>query len=312
MGAQRHLPEEKRGASIEELAKRMVTIDNSDEDLAKMLANNWQNILWAVILLGVGIVVFREFQATKAKKAEEISQRFSEVQQDFQKLLSGKPEDKASPALAQNLHLLTTSYSDESYGRLAAVYEAALLRSEKKYDEARQSLAKFPVGGLFGTVAAKTLNEVEKNDLVLELAALLVVRLGLDDGKTGVAEIRKQLTGLAYGSRFATGEALLSLFRLSHTPEEKAEARQVAKNVFSARASLKGALLQQLSREDIQAEEGGESGAETITSSVSIPSQELTTVEEDATGDQAGAEAEDVPVSGTPGGKEAPSDHVSN
>src|SRR5262245_17536099 len=99
MGAERRFPEEKRGASIEELAKRMVSIDNSNEDLARLLANNWQNILWGVILVGIAVFVFREFHATREKKAGEISQRFSEVQQDYQKVLAAKPGEEAAPAL---------------------------------------------------------------------------------------------------------------------------------------------------------------------------------------------------------------------
>ena len=77
-----------------------------------------------------------------------------------------------------------------------AVKKAETAVGEKKYDEARQSLGKLPVASLFTTSAAKPLREVEKNDIVLELAALLNVRLGLDDGKTPVAEIRKQLDAL--------------------------------------------------------------------------------------------------------------------
>lgn len=244
-------PPIKRGATVEELARRMVSIDGSDDDIARILANNWQNVLWALVLGAVVIVVFREFQATRQKKAGEIALRFSEVQGDYQKASEAKVNFEPPPALVENLKLLSTSYSDDIYGKFAKLYQAKLSTKMKKFDEAYEALRIFPVASLLSTQKAKSIKEVEINDLVVELAALETLRIALAEGKQQLPEIRRQLTGLAYGSRFVTVEALVALNRLADTQAEKDAVGKAANDVIQAREPMRGFYLKELSAENV-------------------------------------------------------------
>lgn len=267
MNAEKEISTERRGASIDELARRMVSIENTDDDVAKMIAANWQNIFWGMVIIAIGLFVFENFRQTRIKKSGEVAGIFADAQSSFKKSAeSGAAENGAG--VNESLKLLTTTYSDDIYGKFAHLYQSTLLQQQKKFDEAKQSIPSsfnLPIQALFNTPRAKPSREVAANDIVIELAALQTLRLAIDEGKEPIGDIRRKLKGLAFGSRFVTVEAVLALYRISETETEKSEARDVGSEIANARTSLKGEIERQLSSEDIVLPLGDSLKVQTVT-----------------------------------------------
>lgn len=177
-----------------------------DHDMALVLADNWQRVLGSFLAVLLAVWVYGEYKSAKENKVSEASKRFQQVHETLVKLQAGgeKPEQLAK-LLTDNVTALKTTYDGTSYSELAELYEASSLRAQGKFEEAEKSFTK-----LYQLPSSK---ELDRNDLIKELAGLGLARTLIDGQKEKEAET--VLSQLIKTSKVINVEALVAFARVS-------------------------------------------------------------------------------------------------
>lgn len=193
----------------ETFEEKLARAEGVDHDLASALAQNWQRVLGGFLSVLLAVWVYGEYKSAKENRLAEASKRFAQVQETLEKLQEGEDKDKLVKLLADNVTALKTTFDGTSYSELADLYQAASLRSQDKYEEAEKSFRQ-----LFQLPSSK---ELDRNDLIRELAGLGLARTLIDQQKTDDAQII--LSQLIKSSKVVNVEALIALARISEQPE---------------------------------------------------------------------------------------------
>lgn len=246
----------KQGASVDELAQRIMESGVVKEDTANFIALNWQKFAGLIVLAILFVFLFNQYNTTQTQRSYDASQRLDSVAENFNKYLvddadTKKTEDnKDLNLMLENVKAIETTHSDLSYAKFALLYKVAADIKSKNFDSANSDLIKFDTTGLLSVSLPKKSSEVEKNDILQELAALMKIRLLIAEGKQEPLLINQNLRSLIYGSRFVNIEAILLLNRIaSANPEAIAFTKETTDQILSVRPEMKEILNTSLTQE---------------------------------------------------------------
>jgi hypothetical protein len=240
---------EGRTSRVDELAERLKAA-NADPTVAALILDNWQRTVGTIAIVVLGFWLYNEYQARQTEQVGELSHRFDEarrslvtltIEKEVTKPDPAKPEveEKAKADLASALKgdddafdLLKTTGSGTAYSTFAETYRALSSAYQGNTEEALEKLKSFKPEQYFSAAEPTPSQQVHGINVTQEAAALLAARI---QAAKDVELARKQLSGLALSAQFVNSEALLSLFRLAQTAEQRAAAEAVAHRVIQAR-----------------------------------------------------------------------------
>jgi len=255
-----------QGTPISDLSTRLNALEGVNEDMAAFLAHNWQRFFGALCVVLLGVVLYHQYQGTQAARHSEAAQRFEEAQRQFRRVVmpesppegtdAAKDAEAQSATLFEQLKLLESSQGENFYGKVAGLYRAQTLIDQGRPDEAESALQDYKWRSFEGIRAAKTTADVKNNPLEDELAALLEARALISKADdTERLKGRALLSGLVLGGRFLNLEALLALYRISESAEQRKEADDRATELLAVRPELREIIQTQLSASGIALKE---------------------------------------------------------
>jgi hypothetical protein len=266
-----------KASSYDELAGRLRDTKGVDQDIAVLLALNWQRVLWglAIVLLVVWLVGF--WKESREKAASQASKRFEDVQAAYSAIVGKQAKDVESETKGdgeksgeQNSEALKEDQSREEqiartfvdnisllkkqegvYGELVPLYQAAEEIQHGKWDNAKQQLSQYGSEKYLEQLNPAVSRPLTEQVFVSELAALIYLRLLIAEGNTDQAVIRAKLSKLVNAGKFVNVEALIMLFRISTGAQERLEAENAAKELASSRPDLAEMLKVELGNQGI-------------------------------------------------------------
>ena len=250
---------------VDELAERLRAA-NADTTLTTIILDNWQRTVGTVAIVFLGFWLYNEYQAKQNEQIGELSRRFDEARRSLVTLTVDRPaEDAAAAAEATDpaakkeppagdaaakaeqtkkdldaavkgandtFDLLQTTGSGTAYSTFADTYRALASAYRGESAEAVNRLKVFKPEKYFTATEPTASQQATGTSVTAEAAALLTARLNADQN---LDLARQQLSALSLSAQFANSEALLSLFRLSETEDQKTAAISVARRVIIAR-----------------------------------------------------------------------------
>lgn len=81
-------------SDAEQLADHLRSIEGVDDDIAEVLANNWQRVLGALLLVLIAVVLVHQFRGAKATRQAGAAERLSATQRAYQGIIN-QPVDEA-------------------------------------------------------------------------------------------------------------------------------------------------------------------------------------------------------------------------
>lgn len=231
----------------EQLAEHLRSIEGVDEDIAEVLANNWQRVLGALLLVLIGVWLVHEFREAKATRRAAAAERLSAVQQAYGSLReqpAAPDEEEAADAAEQagsetqpeagklfeeNAELLVSTNDGTVYGDFALLYQAARLAREGNHQGARTLLEQFDLDVTEGSLK-------DREVLTAEMASLLYARTLVAEG--ALEKARDYLESLTRERRLVAVEALLLLARLAENDPQLARAKELAGKLKTRRPEL--------------------------------------------------------------------------
>jgi len=228
------------------LADRLGEVDGVSEDAAVFMAENWSRFVGFVVLLILLVFGYNEFRASGERKQAQASDGFSRIQQALKEIENTAPEnkgqlEKSNRAFDDSIDVLKNKYSGSVYAEFAPLYSAKKLIGEQKYAEAREAL-KQAMGKRFatGVVAAVTSGTTTKPESIAqELAALIEAKSWLLGEKPDLKMARERLAVVAKNGELISGEALVTLAKISINSAEKEELKTLANEVLKSRPQLR-------------------------------------------------------------------------
>jgi len=216
-------------SDLEELSERLRGTDGKHGDLSDIIANNWQKLLGSLAVVLLTVALIGEYRSAENRKIGEASLRFEDARSSLD-----NPD-----ILREKLRVLTTGHSDSLYGKIAPLYAASADIQTKDFDKARERLAQFDLGIVNGTRSAVLDEEITPEEFVNELASLMYLRMLVAEKKTEKAKLAELIGNLVSGAKFVNLEALIMLFRLANTEEERKNAQAAATELVSSRPTLR-------------------------------------------------------------------------
>ncbi|MCB0324302.1 MAG: tetratricopeptide repeat protein [Bdellovibrionales bacterium] len=231
--------EPKQGASVDDLGRRF-TASSEDQDFARTMAENWQKLLGALVVVLLAVWLYEEFQSAAERRRAEASGRFSALQATFADLEKSEAKDGDAPSpavvLQDTITQLSSSDAETVYAQLAPLYSAQAALSQGSLEAARGTLQQFGVADPAAIPAGTTV--LEPKQFISELAALLYARLLVKDPNVERQAAASYAATLAERARFVNVEALLLLYRIAETEEARASAKEKARELIAARPEL--------------------------------------------------------------------------
>ena len=236
-----------RKARVDELADRLRAA-NADPTLVSILLDQWQRAVGTIAIVLLGFWLYNEYQARQTEQVGELSRRFDEARRSLVTLtVEREAPENQDPAAAEQakkdldtaikgandtFDLLKTTGSGTAYSNFAEIYSGLTAAYQGQPEEAIKRLAVFKPEQYFSATEASASAPVHGAAVTQEAAALLTARLGAEKDPELA---RKQLSSLALSAQYVNSEALLSLFRLIQTGEQRTVAEAVAHKVVLAR-----------------------------------------------------------------------------
>lgn len=228
------------GAGVDELARRLREAENVDPDLATIVAENWQKVLGALVCMLLVIWVVEEYNSAQMKKVGEASDKFVLIQETYEaaeepgELAAEGAEDKNAPTVVeQNVKALSASSDTPFYSKTAPLYMAKLAFEKGDFEKAKDILSSFNIERILNGTFSSNNTQLQSDTVANELAALLLCRVLISENKMDQA--RQYLTGLAKAGTVTSLEALIALYRIAETSDQKAQAIAVAQEVKTAK-----------------------------------------------------------------------------
>ena len=246
-------------AGLDELSGRLRTAKGVDEDIATLLAANWQKLLGAVIVVCSIVWLVNEAKLARQGKAGDASQQFEKAQLTFGELYSPPPAAAEKPkadakeeaqakadqvrVLEDNLNLIEKNYKESIYGRLAPLYAASHALDAGNPQEASETLHKS--FNLENPAQAGTAG-FDGEQMANELAGLVYARVLSKEQKTD--ELVPYLEKLALNGELVNVQALIMLAGAASTPEQKKAAADTARALSAKRPDLTEQIRSELGK----------------------------------------------------------------
>lgn len=252
--------EVKAGTPIEDLEHRLQDAEGLDEDLAMIVARNWQSLLGGLVLVLIAVWVFGQYQTSKQATVADASVKLSELQDAYPDVVlskvinsDGSADDAASKsaeevsklqakAFSETINNLRDKFDGTFYAKLAPIYESQLLIANKEYENAYNELEKLGLGIIKQDSWPKGEREIGETEIVEELAALLYLRAKVQDPAVPRAETRKSVGFLVERGSFSAVEAALLLYRTAENDDERSKSIELARTLRKERPFLATAL----------------------------------------------------------------------
>ena len=237
-------PEQERSnTSIADLEKGLRGLEDADEDLAELLANNWQRVLGLLALCLSGVWVFNQYKVATLKRQYSASESFANVQNAFEQLGTSDAEEvleKNKSLMSENIKHLKSSADDSVLTLIADLYTAQQLIRTQKYSEADTALKPIIEQG------AKQLDRTSHIAVVGELADLLLARSLILQSQPDAA--RKSLFNLLSQGGATSVEAAVVLASISTTADERKSLADAAKNASASHPVIAEDLKTELNK----------------------------------------------------------------
>ncbi len=230
---------------VDELADRLRAA-NADPTIANLILDNWQRTIGTIAIVFLGFWLYNEYQAKQSEQVGELSRRFEEARRSLL-TLTVERETPAEPAKSEEekndletgikgadeaFKLVGSQGGGTAYSTFAEIYRSLASAYQNNAYEALADLKKFNLEQYYGATEPSASMPVKGINVTNEVAALLAARLTAAKDQDLA---RKQLSGLSLSAQFVNCEALISLFRLAQTTEQKSQAESIAKKVVLAR-----------------------------------------------------------------------------
>jgi|GEM_PF-7078161 len=258
---------QEEGSNLQDLASRLREVEGVDNDIAELIANNWQKLFGFLFLVLLGLYLYNEYREAKASQREETAYRFRESQKRFSAFLDsgdlgkdkgsqaakvenadvdhsghGHPDADAERikkqfAFREGLDLIRSTYADSSYSDFSALYLAVADIEEGKNKEALALIEPFQPNSFDNVKEAQPRNTLDPERMVKEFSALLSARAMLADAGTGPAPdlVKSRLAGLAMAGMLLDAQALEVLYNISATEQDLAEVKRIAQDIVKIR-----------------------------------------------------------------------------
>ena len=223
------------GASVDQLAERLREAENVDQDLATIVAENWQKVLGLLVCMLLAIWVVEEYKSAKQKKLGEASDKFVLIQESYK----SAAEDNAT-VIQQNVKALNAEAEAPFYGKTAPLYDAKLLFEKGEFEAAKNVLASFDIEPIIDGKFVANEAKLSSAQISNELAVLLLSRILISEDSLDQA--RKYLIGLSKAGTVTSVEALIILYRIAETTEQKDAALAAVREVRTAKPQYGEAL----------------------------------------------------------------------
>lgn len=252
-----------KGSEVEyeELAARLLATEAVSEDIAVMLARNWQKVLTALLLVVLAVWIIGEARAAVEKRREEEAFRFSEAQRLFPSVIAGgareeeKEDDaeKAHKSFEESLKMLNKG-SGSTYAKSSALYlaQAALGRGERA--QALEYLAQYPLAVPPYSRSADS-PTLDGDRVLAELSLLLRARILAGGEEQDLGKAREVLNMLVDNAALVNLEALLALLRLAPDIQALDQLEEKAQKLARNRPELGDLIEQELKRYGLRLEE---------------------------------------------------------
>ncbi len=241
-----------QGEGFETLAERLQETEGISEDIADLIAKNWQKVAGGVCLLLLAVWLIGESRKTTEAKNQQIALYFSEAQSLFDVTDEKKTEDeetsKNANIISEKLKVVSTSASNEFYSKMASLYLAINEFRNGDVAAARERLEKFNIGRFASTQQVAVSSAPIDENIVDEFAAYLYAKLIFSETPEDKEKAKSYLTGLAYNASLLNVEAIVALLRFSSEDEARAGVVVIAKDVTIGRPELAEQLTQVLSQ----------------------------------------------------------------
>ena len=230
-----------------------VDVGESKDDVATMIASNWQRLFALFGLFILGVWVYSTYRDAEQVKLQDASTQFIGAQKYFEQLLAGSSvneEGEVAPseelentrtAFSDSLKLIEESGSASVYSRLAPLYQASSFIAEGKAQKAGAALRRLSTESLASEqVRAKDINTEQ---LVAEFSNLLDARAKLvENSDRSREEAAAILKGIVSEGVVLNAEAAIALNRMSINDEEKLNALNVARELRKSRPEFESVL----------------------------------------------------------------------
>lgn len=245
----------RQSTPIGDLEKEFSKLSGDDENVAELLANNWQRVLGALVLTLLGVWLYNEYQTASLTRKYSASEYFTGVQSAYEELLAlnAKPPTAEETGesvrdaflekerlLTENAKLLRSTSKDSVYPELADLYEAKFLLSAEKRNEALKLLEPY----LATAVSPK--DRSSQAAIAADLAGLLKARSDIDI--KALDDARSELLKIIKRGGIGSVEAVIALASISSTPEQRAELRSVAEATIATFPELAEAMKQEMNK----------------------------------------------------------------
>lgn len=245
---------DRQSTPIADIEAGLRGLDSADEDLAELLANNWQRAVGILVIALVIVWMFNEYQGASLTRQYAASESFASVQSAYQSLAGANAasseeqelQGNEKELLEENLQVLRSSHEDLLLSKFAELYHAQQLILQAKFEEADKVLAPF----LSGAETAKTKTSAEA--IVGDVASLIAARSLLIQEKG--EEAQRLLYSIFQRGGVASVESAVLLASLVEGSEEREQLIAAAKNVTASYPLLAEDVRAELSKVGIDLE----------------------------------------------------------
>lgn len=243
-------------SNVDILSARLHRITGLSEETTKVIANEWKKAVGTVAVVLIAVALFKQYKVSTLRQSEESALVLSNIQAQYASLLtsgdinseSSKPgteesrpnsdpqtlRARAAISFRDNLALFSRHKSNPSFQDIGLIYHALDKIESGDIPGGRSTLQKdmrIAVGSTLVEPSPSKL--ITHSDFTKELGKLLLIKTSLRDSNANIAEIRERLKQVAFESQMVSVEAIVMLFRLCSSTEDRVVASEVMNKVLA-------------------------------------------------------------------------------
>lgn len=240
--------QERSNTSVADLEQGLRGLDNADQDIADLLANNWQRVLGVLALVLLAVWLYNQHNIATQNRQYSASESYVNIQAAYQSLAqqSSTADPKSEQTarnetlMKENIKLLKASSQDSVLSNFAEIYDAQLLINQQKYTEADTLLKPLIEKGISAQ------NKTSRESIAGDLASVLSARALLLQGeKQSASDI---LYRILQNGGIASVEAAVILASIADSDSERSKLIDAAKNASASHSSLAEDIAQELEK----------------------------------------------------------------
>ena len=225
--------------TADDLAKRLVESGVIEKDLAEQIAENWQKVLVAVLVIIFAVWMYNQSIESSNRRLEQLSSYFIEGQNAFSVMQQSDSasQKQATDVFLSNMNILSEQDKNGFYGSLAQMYLSHYYLSQGENEKADEILTQY-------NPTLNTITTISKKSIVQGTAIFLTAQqlLSLDNEESDVTA-KELLVSLMINSQTLQIESFITYVRVFE-PEGKlsSELNEIYNNITQINPEIKPVL----------------------------------------------------------------------